>query len=84
MHVCTCFNFSPHSFSDPLLFVNVDISDCYDTINSRKLYDIMEQILVTAAQNTVRDNINVHCYSVLIARLHVCVLGQDNILHYRS
>ena len=60
MHICTCLNFSPHSFSEPLLFVNVDISDCYDTINSRKLYDIMEQILVTAAQNTVRDNINVH------------------------
>ena len=45
--------FSSLSFSDPLLFVNVDISDCYDTIDSQKLFNIMEQVLATAAHSDV-------------------------------
>ncbi|KAL5496927.1 hypothetical protein EMCRGX_G013305 [Ephydatia muelleri] len=37
---------------DPLLFVNVDISECYDSIDSQKLYDIMEQVLMTSAKSS--------------------------------
>ena len=33
--------------------MNVDISECYDSIDSQKLYDIMEQVLMTSAKSSV-------------------------------
>ena len=36
--------FSPFH-SEPLLFVNVDISNCFDSIDTKKLYQTLEKLM---------------------------------------
>lgn len=68
------------SFSDPLLFVNVDISDCYDSIDSKKLYGIMEQVLMTPARCSVC--VFVTMFQVWIASIPHCLL--DHVVIFQD